>query len=85
LEHWRGYCYKAKKSKWGDSLIEQLSKDLSLEFPDMAGFSRRNLMYVQKWYLFYRMKDAIVQQPVGLITQIPWGHNIAIITHCKDI
>lgn len=25
-----------------------------------------------------------VQQPVGLITQIPWGHNIAIITKCKD-
>jgi predicted nuclease of restriction endonuclease-like (RecB) superfamily len=27
----------------------------------------------------------IGQQPVALITQIPWGHNIAIIASCKKI
>ena len=26
----------------------------------------------------------LVQQPVALITQIPWGHNIAIISKCKN-
>ena len=76
---------KQKKSKWGDGLIDQLSKDLSSEFPDMKGFSRSNLMYVQKWYLFFSKSKQFVQQPVGQITQIPWGHNIAIITKCKDI
>jgi len=84
---------KQKKSKWGEGLIDQLSKDLSTEFPDMKGFSRSNLMYIKKWYLFYSQNNEIVQQPVGQfgqqtvaqITQIPWGHNIAIITKCKDI
>jgi hypothetical protein len=30
---------KQKNAKWGDGLIDQLSKDLSQEFPDMKGFS----------------------------------------------
>lgn len=77
---------KQKKAKWGEGLIDQLSKDLSAEFPDMKGFSRRNLMYVQKWYLFYSgEKSELVQQVVALITQIPWGHNIAIISQCDNI
>lgn len=76
---------KQKKAQWGDGLIDQLSKDLSAEFPDMKGFSRSNLMYIQKWYLFFSKSKQFVQQPVGQITQIPWGHNIAIITKCKNI
>jgi|SRR3989339_1594737 len=97
---------KQAKAKWGDGLVDQLSKDLSSEFPDMRGFSRANLMYVKKWYLFYNQGNTIVQQAVGQlnptgisqqavgligqqlaakITQIPWGHNIVIITNCKSI
>jgi hypothetical protein len=40
---------KQKNAKWGDGLIEQLSRDLMSEFPEMKGFSRRNLMYIQEW------------------------------------
>lgn len=77
---------KQKKAKWGDGLIEQLSKDLTVDFPDMKGFSRRNIMYIQKWYLFYtKNQNELVQQAVALIIRIPWGHNIAIMTNCKDI
>ena len=113
---------KQTHAKWGDGLIEQLSKDLMTEFPEMKGFSRSNLMYIKKWYLFYSsatlpnqiVQQAVaqlpagqkVQQPVGQtqgveksqqvvgqteqwaiphITRIPWGHNIAIITKCKNI
>ncbi|MBF0485310.1 MAG: DUF1016 family protein [Candidatus Omnitrophica bacterium] len=85
---------KQKKAKWGDGLIDQLSKDLSVEFPDMKGFSRRNLMYIQEWALFYSQSKVntsqetggqFVQQVVAQIIQIPWGHNIAIISKCQNI
>lgn len=77
---------KQKKAKWGDGLIDQLSQDLSTEFPAMKGFSRRNMMYIQKWYLFYAgKKNELVQQAVALIMQIPWGHNIVIISQCKNL
>lgn len=78
---------------WGDGLIDQLSRDLTAEFPDMQGFSRTNLLYVKKWYLFYSRDNAIVPQPVGQldrsplagISQIPWGHNREIITNCASV
>ena len=41
---------KQSKAVWGDRLIDQLSKDLSSEFPDMKGFSRSNLMYLKKYH-----------------------------------
>ncbi len=40
-------------TNWGNSFLSQLSADLRDEFPDMKGFSVRNLKYVRQWYLFY--------------------------------
>jgi predicted nuclease of restriction endonuclease-like (RecB) superfamily len=47
-----------------NNYVEQLAKDLSAEFPDMKGFSKRNIFYCRKFYLFYA--GASVQQPVAL-------------------
>lgn len=44
---------RQKNAKWGDSLLLRLSKDLMAEFPDMKGFSERNLKYIRQWFLFY--------------------------------
>jgi len=99
---------KQVETKWGDGFLFQLSKDLTEEFPEMKGFSKRNLELIRQWYTFYNktfpssiakqlvsqlhalensQQDVglIGQQPVALITQIPWGHNIAIISKCKSI
>ncbi len=87
---------KQKQSKWGDKFLERLSKDLMNEFPDVKGFSLRNLKYIRQWYLFWSETEEIGQQPVAqfgskkgqqpvaLITQIPWGHNLVIISKCKN-
>ena len=69
---------------WGDGFLTQLSRDLSSEFPEMKGFSLSNLKYIKQWYLFYNRDTSISQQLVGQIKQIPWGHNIVIITKCKN-
>lgn len=76
---------KQKNAKWGEGFVEQLSSDLMREFPDMKGFSRSNLMYIRQWYLFYSSDKAIVQQLVGQLVEIPWGHNITIITKCENV
>ncbi len=51
------------------------------EFPDLKGFSKRNIKYMKQWYLFWTTEDAIVQQ---LVAQIPWGHNIVILAKTKN-
>jgi len=67
---------------WGNSIVENLSKDLKAEFPNMKGFSRRNLFYMKKFYNFYKSDFEKVQR---LVAQIPWGHNILIISKSQNI
>lgn len=58
---------KQKQTKWGEGLVVQLSKDLSLDFPEMKGFSERNLFYIQRWYLFYSQSLKKLPQVVAVI------------------
>ncbi len=53
---------KQKNSKWGDGFLKQMSQDLLKEFPEIKGFSRRNLFYMRKWVLFWKGTNAEVQQ-----------------------
>jgi predicted nuclease of restriction endonuclease-like (RecB) superfamily len=47
-----------------NNYVEQLAKDLRAEFPDMKGFSKRNIFYCRRFYLFY--SNSSVQQLVAL-------------------
>ena len=73
---------KQTNSNWGSNLIEQVSIELKHEFPDIKGFSRRNLYAIIQWYKFYSDKYQFVPRTVA---QIPWGHNRLIISKIKDI
>ncbi|MDP2913466.1 MAG: DUF1016 N-terminal domain-containing protein [Candidatus Omnitrophota bacterium] len=59
---------RQKNTKWGDSFLFRLSKDLMAEFPDMKGFSERNLKYIRQWHVFFNRGKAIGQQVVAQIT-----------------
>lgn len=73
---------KQNKSNWGSNFIENIATELKHEFPEIKGFSRRNLYAVKQWYLFYSEKFEFVPQ---FVAQIPWGHNRLIITKIKNI
>ena len=65
---------------WGAKVIQQLSGDLRLEFPDMQGLSRTNLLYTRAFAEAYPNLE-FVQQVVG---QLPWGHNVRLLDKVKD-
>ncbi len=75
---------KQKNSQWGDGFLAQLSQDLRAAFPEVKGFSLRNLKYIRQWVNFWQTDSAIGQQPVAQLTQIPWSHNLVIISKCKN-
>lgn len=95
-----GKMISEKQTAWGTKFIEQLSKDLQVEFPEMKGLSARNLKYCRSFYLFYATtigqqavaqiqstdneSNTISQQLVAQLKQIPWGHNIHIFTKSKN-
>jgi predicted nuclease of restriction endonuclease-like (RecB) superfamily len=72
---------KQKATAWGDGFLLQMSRDLQAEFPDIKGFSKRNLEFIRQWYQFWAEHSAIAKQ---LVSQIPWGHNLVIIRKIKD-
>ena len=66
--YWRmgaGICEKQKSASWGDGWLKELSRELMAEFPDMKGFSYRNLRYIRQWYEFYNQRIIIWQQAVA--------------------
>lgn len=71
--YWRmgaDICEKQKSASWGDGWLKELSRELMTEFPDMKGFSHRNLQYIRQWYLFYNQENTIVQQVVAQLEDI---------------
>ncbi len=64
---------------WGARVIERLAADLHSEFPNVQGFSARNLKYMRAFAEAWP-EEAFVQQLVG---QIPWGHNLRILEAVK--
>jgi len=76
---------KQKIANWGSAFLKNMSKDLMREFPNMKGFSKRNLELIRKWYLYYSEKNEITKQAVSQLLLIPWGHNIVIVQKSKNV
>ena len=51
----RDLVLRKSEEKWGKGIVEQLSLDLQHEFPEVRGFSARNLWNMKKWYSFYAL------------------------------
>jgi predicted nuclease of restriction endonuclease-like (RecB) superfamily len=87
-------------AQWGSGFIDAFSHDLRAAFPEMGGFSSKNLRYCRAFFRFY-CDPAIWQQAVAklqdwpwagaetelaaLLPQIPWGHAIQIFTKCQSV
>ena len=77
-----GKMISEKETGYGTAFLEQVSKDLKDEFPEMKGLSYRNLALCRQFYQFYThfsnlqqpvadlpKAESIIQQPVKQISQ----------------
>jgi len=64
----------------GAKVIETLSRDLSRDFPDVTGFSARNLKYMRAFAEAWP-DERIVQ---ASLAQLPWYHDIALVEKVKS-
>lgn len=79
LYHSIGQVINAHKS-WGSKFIENLAKDIKLDFPQATGYSVRNLKYMAKFALTYPDREFVQQ----VVAQIPWGQNIVLMDKVSD-
>ncbi len=68
-----------ENKSWGNKFIENLAKDIKLEYPNSKGYSVRNLKYMAKFAAEYTDKGFV--QTVS--AQIPWSHNCLIMDKVK--
>jgi predicted nuclease of restriction endonuclease-like (RecB) superfamily len=83
LMYWnigRSILNRQNREGWGAKVIDRLSVDLKYEFPEMNGFSSRNLKYMRKFAECWP-DISIVQE---LLAQISWYHNLALLEKLKD-
>lgn len=66
---------KQEKEGWGAKVIDRLAQDLKEAFPDMSGFSARNIKYMRKFAECWPNYE-IVQQ---VVAQLPWRTNLKLI------
>ena len=67
-------------NKWGSSFIDNLARDLKMEFPTIKGMSARNLRYMQKFASEYD-NDEFLQ---GVLAKLSWNHNQILMDRLKD-
>ena len=88
---------KQQAAGWGESIIDRLSADLHVEFPDMTGFSSRNLRDMKRMWLAYSSPEFWRQAVANLasesaqqtflrqlVAEIPWGHHLLILNKLTD-
>lgn len=70
---------KQEKEGWGTKVIDRMAHDLKTAFPEMSGFSTRNIKYMRKFAETYDLE--FVQR---VVAQIPWRTNIVLMEKLKD-
>ena len=65
---------QSEQKGWGARIVDRLSADLKAAYPEMSGFSPRNLKYMQRFAKLWPDEE-IVQRYVA---QLPWRHNICL-------
>ena len=68
-------------SEWGNKFIDNLSIYLKLEFPNIQGFSIRNLKYMKKIAEEYPEFEFVQE----VLAQITWYHNVILMDKVKNI
>jgi len=70
---------KQTSQGWGAKIIDRLALDLREAFPEMKGFSPRNIKYMRAFAAAWQDR-AIVQ---AALAQLTWYHNIALLEKLK--
>ncbi|MDD3253406.1 MAG: DUF1016 N-terminal domain-containing protein [Lachnospiraceae bacterium] len=80
MEYRKSHFEKTGKEGGGAKVIDRMAKDLKDAFPEMYGFSPRDIQYMRKFAESWPDFE-IVQLAVA---QIPWRANISLMDKLKD-
>ena len=68
-------------AEWGDGVIPQLADYIAKNYPEIRGFSDKNLWRMKQFYETYRGAD---EKLSTLLREISWSNNLAIMSRTKS-
>lgn len=79
----------AKQSEfgWGESVVKQLSKDLTHQIGKGVSWSPRNLWLMRQLVMEYskvNQAGSLLENVKQIVSEVPWKHNILILQKIKD-
>jgi len=69
-----------ERNSWGSKFVQNLSRDIALDFPRLQGFSKRNMQYMAKFNVIYPDFEFVQRA----LHKLPWRTNVAIMEKIKD-
>lgn len=72
---------RQQQQGWGSKIIDQLAQDLRRAFPEIKGFSARNLKYMRRFADTWRDPE-FVQQPAA---RLPWFHICTVMDKLQTV
>lgn len=70
---------KMKIEGWGTRVVDTLARDIKIAFPDLKGFSLRNLRYMRLFFETYPQFNF-----AAAAAKLPWWHNVVILEKLKN-
>jgi len=80
--YWQLGEYISKKiatAEWGDGVVDELAATIAREYPNIRGYTRRNLFRMRQFYEMYRGDKKVSP----LVTQLPWTHHLILLSQTK--
>src|SRR3989338_7144213 len=66
----------SENASYGKSVVEQLSRDLRLKYPEAKGYSVRNLWNMKRFYETYQKLQPVVAE---LLFRVSWTNHVLIL------
>ncbi len=76
----RNILARQKKQGWGAKVIDRLAYDLRNAFPDMKGFSPRNLKYMRAFAEAWPDVEFVQE----VLSQLSWYHQLALLDKLSE-
>ncbi len=70
---------KLESAEWGDGVVDELARFLSITQPGLRGFTRANLFRMRQFYRLYRDHEIVAP----LVRQLSWSQHLIIMGRCK--
>ncbi len=72
---------KVQSAQWGEAIVQELADFIMQKYPDLRGYSNKNLWRMKQFYEAYAPEPKLS----ALLTQLTWTNHLLILSKTKSL